>query len=174
MPLCAQAVETLEALHAAGFVGVRFNPYLFPDGMDSDVGRALYAKAGELGMPVGVMAFGGFPAQVQGRVGSGRSTRSRAHHPALPSLLPPCHPSSKPSSPPTSLTLIPHPTVPQLSAIKALLDHSAKTSLIIDHFGFYRQVTSQGAHPKAHIPRSISQGAYPKAHIPRPHTNMIT
>ena len=27
-------------------MGVRFNPYLFPDGLDSPVGHALYKKAG--------------------------------------------------------------------------------------------------------------------------------
>ena len=56
----AEATAELERLHALGFVGVRFNPGLFPDGkMDNEVGRALYARAGELGMPVGVMTFGG-------------------------------------------------------------------------------------------------------------------
>ena len=60
----AEAVATLMSLHGEGYVGVRFNPYLFPDGMDSEVGRALYKAAGELDMPVGVMAFGGFPAQL--------------------------------------------------------------------------------------------------------------
>eukprot|EP00965_Chrysotila_dentata_P162604 5369072-Pleurochrysis_carterae.AAC.4 len=61
-----QAVADLQHLHSQGYCAVRFNPYLFPrpDGMDSDVGRALYAKAGELGMPVGVMAFSGLPAQM--------------------------------------------------------------------------------------------------------------
>ena len=38
----ATAVAELERLHAEGYVGVRFNPYLFPDGMDSPVGHALY------------------------------------------------------------------------------------------------------------------------------------
>eukprot|EP00316_Scyphosphaera_apsteinii_P001578 CAMPEP_0119299326 /NCGR_PEP_ID=MMETSP1333-20130426/1403_1 /TAXON_ID=418940 /ORGANISM="Scyphosphaera apsteinii, Strain RCC1455" /LENGTH=311 /DNA_ID=CAMNT_0007300707 /DNA_START=116 /DNA_END=1051 /DNA_ORIENTATION=- len=60
----AEATRELEKLKAEGYVAVRFNPYLFPDGMDSPVGRALYAKAGELNMPVGVMAFGGLPAQL--------------------------------------------------------------------------------------------------------------
>ena len=36
----AEAVAELERLHAEGFVGVRFNPYLFPDGMDSPVSAA--------------------------------------------------------------------------------------------------------------------------------------
>ena len=55
----ADAVRELERLRGAGYVGVRFNPAQFKDGIDSAVGRALYARAGELGMPVGVMAFGG-------------------------------------------------------------------------------------------------------------------
>ena len=53
----AAAVAELARLHADGFVGVRFNPYFFPDGMDSPVGHALYKKAGELQMPVGVLCF---------------------------------------------------------------------------------------------------------------------
>ena len=60
----AEAVAELERLHGEGYVGVRFNPYLFPDGMDSPVGRALYRRAGELKMPVGVMCFQGFMAQL--------------------------------------------------------------------------------------------------------------
>ena len=55
----AEAVAELEALHASGFVGVRFNAGNFADGLASDVGRALYKRCGELGMPVGVMAFKG-------------------------------------------------------------------------------------------------------------------
>ena len=55
----AEAVAALEALHAAGFVGVRFNAGAFEGGLTSDVGRALYKRAGELGMPVGVMCFKG-------------------------------------------------------------------------------------------------------------------
>jgi len=60
----AAAAAELERLHADGFVGVRFNPYLFPDGMDSPVGHALYKKAGELQMPVGVMCFKGLLPQL--------------------------------------------------------------------------------------------------------------
>ncbi|KAJ1630383.1 hypothetical protein T492DRAFT_89553 [Pavlovales sp. CCMP2436] len=56
-----RACAALEQLKAAGFSGVRFNAGLFPaaEGMGGPTGRALFAKAGELGMPVGVMAFGG-------------------------------------------------------------------------------------------------------------------
>lgn len=57
------AVAELARLHSEeSYVGVRFNPGHFADGLDSPVGRALYAKAGELGMPVGVMAYSGLPA----------------------------------------------------------------------------------------------------------------
>ena len=55
----AEAVAQLEALHAAGFVGVRFNAGAFEGGLTSDVATALYKRSGELGMPVGVMAFKG-------------------------------------------------------------------------------------------------------------------
>ena len=51
-------VAALEALHAAGFVGVRFNG-AFEGGLTSDVGRALYKRAGELEMPVGVVCSRG-------------------------------------------------------------------------------------------------------------------
>ena len=59
----AEAVAELEVLQAAGYVGVRFNPSLFPDGIDSEVGRSLYKRAGELGMSVGLMCFGGLLPQ---------------------------------------------------------------------------------------------------------------
>lgn len=42
--------------------GVRFNPYLWPEGgagMKDETGLALYRRAGELSMPVGVMCFKG-------------------------------------------------------------------------------------------------------------------
>ena len=57
----------MDELAADGcFRFVRFNPYLFPGapadgagGMAGAVGRALYRRAGELSLPVGVMAFRG-------------------------------------------------------------------------------------------------------------------
>lgn len=55
----AEAVAALEELHEAGFVGVRFNAGAFAGGLTSEVGRALYKRAGELGMPVGILAFKG-------------------------------------------------------------------------------------------------------------------
>lgn len=56
----AAAIEQLSREH--GYRAVRFNPYLWPEGekMTNEVGRAMYAKAGELGMPVGHMPFKGF------------------------------------------------------------------------------------------------------------------
>ncbi|KAI5069917.1 hypothetical protein GOP47_0014260 [Adiantum capillus-veneris] len=44
-----------------GYRAVRFNPYLWPSyqKMTNDVGKALFAKAGELGIPVGFMCFKG-------------------------------------------------------------------------------------------------------------------
>lgn len=45
-----------------GFCGVRFNPYLWNEGgagMKDETGLALYKRAGELNMPVGVMCFKG-------------------------------------------------------------------------------------------------------------------
>lgn len=54
-----EAVAALEELHNSGFVGVRFNAGNFEGGLQSEVGRALYKRAGELGMCVGVMCFKG-------------------------------------------------------------------------------------------------------------------
>lgn len=55
----AEAVAALEALHADGYVGVRFNAGNFEGGLNSAVGQALYKRAGELGMSVSILAFGG-------------------------------------------------------------------------------------------------------------------
>jgi predicted TIM-barrel fold metal-dependent hydrolase len=47
----------LARLREEGYVAVRFNPNLFPEGrgLDSSLGRALFAAAGELEMPVGFL-----------------------------------------------------------------------------------------------------------------------
>lgn len=44
-----------------GYRAVRFNPYLWPSGvkMTNDIGKALFSKAGELGVPVGFMCMKG-------------------------------------------------------------------------------------------------------------------
>ena len=61
-------VARLEELSLQGFVGVRYNPYLWPKvsedppkwaSMSEGVGLAVYKRCGELGMPVGVMCFQG-------------------------------------------------------------------------------------------------------------------
>ncbi|QDZ23366.1 catalytic hydrolase [Chloropicon primus] len=56
----AGALE-LERLVREGYSGVRFNPYLWPEGeqMTNSVGRAMYEKAGQLGVPVSHMPFKG-------------------------------------------------------------------------------------------------------------------
>ena len=60
-----EAVSQLEQLALKGFVGVRFNPYLWPkkgDGweyMSEGAGLAVYKRCAELHMPVGVMCFQG-------------------------------------------------------------------------------------------------------------------
>ena len=57
------AVSRLEELVLAGFCGVRFNPYLWPEGklMSEDGGNGLvvYKRCAELKVPVGVMCFKG-------------------------------------------------------------------------------------------------------------------
>lgn len=57
------AVERLEELVLSGFVGVRFNPYLWPGGglmsEDGGGGLAVYKRCGEMKVPVGVMCFKG-------------------------------------------------------------------------------------------------------------------
>ena len=64
----ADALSLLEDLTLKGFVGVRFNPYLWPSEGDNkwkpmstpgEGGLAVYKRCGELKMPVGVMCFQG-------------------------------------------------------------------------------------------------------------------
>ncbi len=56
-PQAPDPVEMLEELVGRGYRGVRFNPALWREGelMNGDVGRALYKRAGELGIPVGFL-----------------------------------------------------------------------------------------------------------------------
>ncbi|KAJ1390558.1 hypothetical protein B484DRAFT_459569 [Ochromonadaceae sp. CCMP2298] len=56
-----QGVVFLRQMRARGWVGVRFNPYLWPEGepLSGPKGRALFGEAGALGMPVGFMCFKG-------------------------------------------------------------------------------------------------------------------
>ncbi|KAG0570907.1 hypothetical protein KC19_6G196300 [Ceratodon purpureus] len=60
-------VKELERLIVKeNFSGVRFNPYLWPSGqkMTNEVGKAMFAKAGELRVPVGFMCFKGLMLHV--------------------------------------------------------------------------------------------------------------
>jgi predicted TIM-barrel fold metal-dependent hydrolase len=55
------AVDRLEQLVLQGFVGVRFNPYLWAEGtsMSTGAGLAVYKRCAELNLPVGIMCFKG-------------------------------------------------------------------------------------------------------------------
>ena len=59
----AEAVQRLEELALKGFVGVRFNPYLWPEGHlmseKGGCGEAVLKRCAELKMPVGIMVFKG-------------------------------------------------------------------------------------------------------------------
>lgn len=60
-----KAIERLKELVALGFVGLRFNPYLWPESdsyerrMSKGVSLAVYQKCAELRIPVGIMCFRG-------------------------------------------------------------------------------------------------------------------
>ncbi len=56
-PQASDPVGMLEELVGRGYRGVRFNPGLWREGelMNGEVGRALYKRAGELGIPVGFL-----------------------------------------------------------------------------------------------------------------------
>ncbi|KAG6536063.1 hypothetical protein ZIOFF_001105 [Zingiber officinale] len=49
-----------------GYRAVRFNPYLWPPGqkMTNEIGKALFSKAGELGVPVGFMCMKGLSLHI--------------------------------------------------------------------------------------------------------------
>ncbi|XP_015881742.1 uncharacterized protein LOC107417639 isoform X1 [Ziziphus jujuba] len=49
-----------------GYRAVRFNPYLWPSGqkMTNEIGKTLFAKAGELGVPVGFMCMKGLSLHI--------------------------------------------------------------------------------------------------------------
>ena len=55
------AIVRVEQLVLQGYVGVRFNPYLWPTGglMSKESGLAVYTRCGEMNVPVGVMCFKG-------------------------------------------------------------------------------------------------------------------
>lgn len=60
-PKHADPVGELARWRDEGYVAVRFNPGLFPEGrgMDSELGHRLFAAAGDLGMPVGFLVSPG-------------------------------------------------------------------------------------------------------------------
>lgn len=62
------ALERLEQLILSGFVGVRFNPYLWEDGKlmsdDSSGGLEVYKRCAELQVPVGIMCFKGLNVHI--------------------------------------------------------------------------------------------------------------
>jgi len=62
----AQAIQILKKLKSQGFVGVRYNPYLWPkkgdnswQQMSQGTGLQVYRECGKLQLPVGVMCFQG-------------------------------------------------------------------------------------------------------------------
>ncbi|PON51864.1 Amidohydrolase-related [Parasponia andersonii] len=60
-------VKHLEQLVAKdGYRAARFNPYLWPSGqkMTNEIGKALFSKAGELGIPVGFMCMKGLSTHI--------------------------------------------------------------------------------------------------------------
>ena len=113
----AAAVSVLDWHHKQGFVGVRFNPYTFADNnMNSEVARALFAHAGELGMPVGFMCFKGLQLH--------------------------------------------------LDDIEGLMISSPKTTVILDHFGFFRQSpTPGGVNDEAAWSKLLTLKKYPQLHV---------
>ena len=63
--LAVQRLEELVLL--AGYVGVRFNPYLWSEGelMSSEAGLDVYKRCGELKIPVGIMCFKGLQLHIE-------------------------------------------------------------------------------------------------------------
>jgi len=115
-----QAESYLKTLKQDGYVALRFNPYLWTGSMADESGKAIYAKAGDLGMSVGVMCFKGLSQHMQD--------------------------------------------------IRTLLDHSPKTQLIIDHWGFFRQPATGGQDPSTQISEEawqdlLSLSKYPQVHV---------
>mmetsp|Transcript_150269 Transcript_150269/g.480902 ORF Transcript_150269/g.480902 Transcript_150269/m.480902 type:complete len:323 (+) Transcript_150269:540-1508(+) len=82
----AAGLERTARSHA-GWVGVRFNPYKWPQqselGMADDVGRAMFRKAGELGLVVGFMPFEGLAKhlpEIEGLLKSAPDTKVVIDH----------------------------------------------------------------------------------------------
>ncbi|CAD7936238.1 unnamed protein product [Amoebophrya sp. A25] len=90
-----EEVSTMREMRSRGYRGVRFNPFLFPNGnLESGIALKLFQEAGTQGLAVGVMAFTGLK--------------------------------------------------PHVPALRTLLKAAPDTTLIIDHFGFFRQPATGG------------------------------
>lgn len=66
--VAADAVSDLERLLLDGFVGVRFNPYLWPEGArmsDDPAAVAVCRRCADLGLPVGIMCFKGLDLHLE-------------------------------------------------------------------------------------------------------------
>ncbi|GJP74101.1 hypothetical protein CLOP_g4736 [Closterium sp. NIES-67] len=86
-----------------GYQCVRFNPYLWPDGekMTNGLGQAMFARAGELGVPVAFMCFKGFHLHAE------EIEQLCAAHPATRVILDHfgfCHNPNHPDATPADLT----------------------------------------------------------------------
>jgi len=67
LPPLEACAELRRLVQSESYRGVRFNPYIWPSGrrMDDDAGRALYAEAGLLGIPVQFMCFKGLDLHLE-------------------------------------------------------------------------------------------------------------
>lgn len=117
------AVAAIDDLHTRGYVGVRFNAGAFSEhgGIDSPTSRAAYARCGQLGMVVGLMAFGGL----------------RPHLPGLMALIS--------ASPPTSLVLD-HLGFFRQPATGGLLGDAARNDETA-----WREILALSSHPQVHV-----------------------
>jgi len=83
-PNPVQVLTELVQSRPSFWVGVRFNPYKWPEAQFADeAGHALFAAAGQLGLPVGLMAFKGMAqhsAQLEELLKAAPSTRVVLDH----------------------------------------------------------------------------------------------
>lgn len=117
------AVAALEALHSRGYVGVRLNAGDFAahGGLASPAARAIFTRCGELGMAVGLMAFGGL----------------RPHVPALEELL---------AASPSTRVVIDHLGFFRQPATGGLLGEAAANDEQA-----WAALLALGAHPQVHV-----------------------
>ena len=57
-------LKAMDLFKKLGFCGFRFNPSTFEGGINSKLGKVLFAHAGELGMPIGFMCFKGITTEI--------------------------------------------------------------------------------------------------------------